>query len=713
MRPVSLFLAASLLQALPLTQQFGTFLGGSTADLAQYVRADSQGNIVVAGLTGVGGIPVVNATPVGPARADRLFAAKFSPQGQLLWSNYYGGNNREFLHTLAVDSSGNIYLGGRTMSTDWPSPTDSGKSFLLALSPTGMVRYAKTFDEVDRIWAIAVAPNGTIYAAGQCITFRDPVNGFQPNYGGGEYDAFFFTLNQSGTVLTRSYYGGNGNDEIWDMSIEPGGNLSVVGVSSSTNLPASGFPALGGTINLAPNRMFYASIDLPAKQVIFIRNIPASTGRPYRVHAGKTGVWIAGFAGPNLAVTGNAWQSTKTNDEDHFLVRINYQGGNIGYATYAHPVQVGFGPGLTIDENDRAFMTGYLQGPPQSNPWRVSSDALQPQHGGATGDAYLLVVQPNGTVDHATFLGGPGLERGSDVASLGGGKFAWLGTAFADGLPVTSAAVQSQTRGLGDFWLGIYQLGTSPVTPPVSPPPVATPTLTANAVVNGASFQGGGVAPGEIVTLYPQNAGPDTLMGAQLTPQNTVATLIGETRVLFDGVAAPMLYTSKGQISAIVPYGVAGRATTSVEVEYKGAKSAAVSVPVAPTSPALFTTDGKQAVAANGNSCCNSPSSKAAAGGVLVLYATGEGEPAPIPIDGSVSNYATLADYPRPKLPVSVIVGGKPATIQYAGAAPGLVAGVMQLNIQLAPDTPSGDAVPIILQVGNATSPASVTVAVQ
>ncbi|HZO57272.1 MAG TPA: hypothetical protein VFB63_31470, partial [Bryobacteraceae bacterium] len=106
MRPVSLFLAASLLQALPLTQQFGTFLGGSTADLAQYVRADSQGNIVVAGLTGVGGIPVVNATPVGPSRADRLFVAKFSPQGQLLWSNYYGGNNREFLHTLAVDSNG-------------------------------------------------------------------------------------------------------------------------------------------------------------------------------------------------------------------------------------------------------------------------------------------------------------------------------------------------------------------------------------------------------------------------------------------------------------------------------------------------------------------------------------------------------------------------------------------------------------------------------
>ncbi len=721
MRLVPLFLAASLLQALPLEQQFGTFLGGSTADVGQYVRADPQGNIVVAGLTGVGGIPVVNATPVGPARLDRLFVAKFSPQGQLLWSNYYGGNNREFLHTLAVDTAGNIYLGGRTISTDWPTATDSGKSFLLALSPTGTVRYAKTFDEVDRVWAIAVAADGTIYAAGQCITFRAPVNGFQSTYGGGEYDAFFFTLNQAGTVLSRSYFGGNGNDEIWDMSIEPGGNLSVAGVSSSTNLPAPGFPALGGTINLAPGRMFYASVDLPGRQVAHILNIPAATGRPYRVIAGKTGVWVAGFAGANLAVTGNAWQSTKTNDEDHFLVRINYQGGRIGYATYAHAVQVGFGPGLTVDENDRAFMTGHIQGPPQANPWRVSGDALQLTHGGATGDAYLLAVQPNGTVDHATFLGGPGLERGNDVASLGGGKFAWLGTAYADGLPVTAAATQTQTRGLGDFWVGIYQLGTPPVTPPpvnpppVNPPPVqpTPPTLSASAVVNGASFQAGGVAPGEIVTLYPQNAGPEVLVGAQLTPQNRLATLIGETRVLFDGVAAPMLYTSKGQISAIVPYGVAGRATTSVEVEYKNLKSAAVAVPVAASAPALFTTNGTQAVAVNGNVCCNSASSRIAPGGVLVLYATGEGEPTPMPVDGSVSNYATLAEYPRPKLPVSVTVGGKLATILYAGAAPGLVAGVMQLNIQLAADTPSGAAVPIVVSVGGASSPATVTVAVQ
>jgi len=198
-----------------------------------------------------------------------------------------------------------------------------------------------------------------------------------------------------------------------------------------------------------------------------------------------------------------------------------------------------------------------------------------------------------------------------------------------------------------------------------------------------------------------------------LTAQNRFSTVIGETRVLFDGVAAPMIYARAGQISAIVPYAVAGRSTTLVEVEYKNVKSAAVQVPVAASAPALFTTNGKQAVAANGNVCCNSPQAKVAPGGILVLYATGEGDTTPRPADGALANYATLAEYPRPQGLVSVTIGGKPATILYAGAAPGLVAGVMQLNVQLEADTPSGDAVPIVLRVGNASSPSGVTVAVQ
>src|SRR5271155_3149708 len=88
------------------------------------------------------------------------------------------------------------------------------------------------------------------------------------------------------------------------------------------------------------------------------------------------------------------------------------------------------------------------------------------------------------------------------------------------------------------------------------------PELSASDIVNAADLSGGSVAPGEIVVLFPRNAGPEVLAGAQLDADGTVMTSLGETRVLFDGMAAPMVYSIKGKVSAIVPYAVAKQKTT-------------------------------------------------------------------------------------------------------------------------------------------------------
>src|ERR1035441_9941379 len=89
------------------------------------------------------------------------------------------------------------------------------------------------------------------------------------------------------------------------------------------------------------------------------------------------------------------------------------------------------------------------------------------------------------------------------------------------------------------------------------------PALSASDVVNAADHSAGRVdAPGEIVVLYPRNAGPAVLAGAQLDSNGRAATMLGDTRVWFDGIAAPMFYSVTGQVSAVVPYAVAGRKTT-------------------------------------------------------------------------------------------------------------------------------------------------------
>jgi uncharacterized protein (TIGR03437 family) len=245
---------------------------------------------------------------------------------------------------------------------------------------------------------------------------------------------------------------------------------------------------------------------------------------------------------------------------------------------------------------------------------------------------------------------------------------------------------------------------------------VTGPELFSRDVLNAASYGGGGVAPGEIVTLFPANAGPTAITGLTLDANGKVSGTSGQTRVLFDNVAAPMVYSLAGQVSAIVPYEVFNHASVQVSIEYQGVRSPAVSVPVLESLPGIFTLNGAgtgQAAILNETGCCNAASAPAQRGSIAVLYATGEGQTSPASITGGLSNFPTLAGFPRPLLGVTVTVGGIQADIAYAGAAPGFVAGVMQVNFRVPQNAPVGDAVPVVLMVGNSRSRNGVTMAVR
>jgi uncharacterized protein (TIGR03437 family) len=115
-----------------------------------------------------------------------------------------------------------------------------------------------------------------------------------------------------------------------------------------------------------------------------------------------------------------------------------------------------------------------------------------------------------------------------------------------------------------------------------------------------------------------------------------------------------------------------------------------------------------QVLAANDDDVLNGPVSPASPGSVITLYVTGEGQTTPA---GSVGRIATGA-LPRPILPVTATIGGRDATVKYAGAAQGMVAGIMQVDLEVPNGTPAGTAVPIVVKVGDASSPEGVTVAV-
>jgi uncharacterized protein (TIGR03437 family) len=240
-----------------------------------------------------------------------------------------------------------------------------------------------------------------------------------------------------------------------------------------------------------------------------------------------------------------------------------------------------------------------------------------------------------------------------------------------------------------------------PVT--VTQPAAATaPLPPIKSVVNAASYVGGPVSPGELVTMFGSGIGPATNGGVE---------------VLFNGTPAPVIYASATQVSAVVPYEMAFISNPSVWIEYAGQTSNAYQLTVTPAAPGLFAQNsagsGPGAILNQDNSL-NGPAHPAAKGSIVQVYMTGEGQTSPQGITGAITTVTLPPPQvtPAPVQPIQVWINGQPATYTYAGEAPGMVAGVMQLNVQIPANAPSG-ALSIAVSVGGNMSQSGITVWVQ
>ena len=238
-----------------------------------------------------------------------------------------------------------------------------------------------------------------------------------------------------------------------------------------------------------------------------------------------------------------------------------------------------------------------------------------------------------------------------------------------------------------------------------------SPNFTAAGVLNAASFEGGAVAPGLIVTIFGAGLGPSTLTVATVDPvARAFPTEVAATRVLFDGVAAPLLYVSATQVSAVTPFGITGRQTTRMEVEVSGVRSPPVFMAVTATAPGIFTQSAQGSgpgAILNQDFTVNGPSNPAASGSFVFLFATGGGVVAPATADGKLAAGAAFT-----AAPAKAEVNGLAAEVAYAGGAPDLVAGVLQINLRLPANLGPGDW-PVVVRVGDAASQARVTVSVR
>jgi uncharacterized protein (TIGR03437 family) len=136
-------------------------------------------------------------------------------------------------------------------------------------------------------------------------------------------------------------------------------------------------------------------------------------------------------------------------------------------------------------------------------------------------------------------------------------------------------------------------------------------------------------------------------------------------------------------------------------------------VNLAPTAPAIFASGQNgsgQGAILNQDLSVNSSNNPAARGSVIAIYGTGEGQTLPAGITGSVTS--TTPNFPSFVAPVTVTVGGQPAQVVYSGEAPGLVAGVFQVNVFVPNNVATGNQ-PVQVSIGGVQSPNVITVAIK
>jgi uncharacterized protein (TIGR03437 family) len=239
--------------------------------------------------------------------------------------------------------------------------------------------------------------------------------------------------------------------------------------------------------------------------------------------------------------------------------------------------------------------------------------------------------------------------------------------------------------------------------------PQLSPITTTSEVVNAASLGGAGtIAPGEVVSIFGVGLGPLPGISA---PTGAIPANLAGSSVLVNGVAVPVFYASAYQIDAQIPFGLAPGGTATVQVTSSSGSGPVLTLNTVDAIPGVYTTGfgGVGPVnAVNPDGSANSVLHPAAKGSYVTLWANGLGAVSPALVAGAVPPVSPLSLVAGS---VTASIGGLPATVQFAGAAPGYP-GLYQINL-LVPSTVVSGTRALSLYVNGEPSQAGATVQIQ
>jgi uncharacterized protein (TIGR03437 family) len=707
---------------------YATYAGGSETETGTAIAVDAAGNAYLAGTSDSPNFPALKAASYSAAHG---FVVKLDASGTNFTSTAVIGGAT--IDGIAMDSAGNavVVTGRITDATLFPGATTgayqagaTGFVARLTQDASGFkLGFVNTFAATPA--AVALDSTGAIYVAGSAgPAFVTTPGALQTGMAGGTSDAFVLKLSPDGArTLYATYLGGKAGDAARAIAVNSGGEAYIAGDTASADFPVTPGAAQSKIAGPVIANPFFGSGYGDA----FVAKLNAAgASLVFSTYLGGTAPDIA--YGIALDKDGNAYVTGSTQSDDFPTTAGTFQPKYAGGTPVSTPDPAGDAFLARFSANGALVWSTFLGGSDRDIAEAIAVDGLSgnvfvagttdsanfPRTAGAlagcrTGGPWVAQMDSAGTkLLVSTSLPGMGLDEPHALA-LDAKGIAYVAGDVASRVFFAASAAAQAAYGGGDSDAFVARLDLTASTGPL-----------VSCVLNAASFQAGNfsafplgtVAPGEIVSLFGTDLGLDRLAFGQ-PAGGFFPTTLGGVRVLFDGVPAPMLYVGPTQINAIVPNGIKSP-VTQMTVQNGILSDGPHALPVAPAVPAIFTANSAgfgQAAVLNEDGTYNSVSNPAARGSTITFWAVGAGVMNPAVTDGAVSPGSL--PLPVPQLPVTVQIRGVDAIVQYAGAAPGYVAGLLQVNVRVPDSVNFGNSVPLTLLVGGQPSQFNVTIAVK
>ena len=708
---------------------YSSYLGGSNQDSTGSVMVDPAGNAFIIGQTGSADYPIKNALQATFGGGLDCTVTKLSPSGAVLFTTFLGGTALDGCGSLKLKVDGSLFFtaGAGLARVYGPEPTSN--IVFATMDPEGRSVKFKGFpggeDFVGAVERMVLDKRGNIYIKGRAFNSFLPLkNAFQTTWFS-DLTGFFIKLDPgANNIIYSSFWGGPSGVFAGSMAVDSNESIYLYGTAFGDDLPLKDSiqPWRGGG-------------PLYQQDAFLAKFAPSGQSLIYSTYLGGNGSELAN--GILLDGDGNAYLGGQTSSTD-FPTKNPFQakyGGGAGDGYLLKLVDQSTPASSPVRTSPARLTFRFVQGGPNPEPQSVA----------ATGEAYFLTtsplwiaatpagspVPPNSvrvTVNPSGFSPGqyagsvvlhpqsgaevstvdvvlivqaaapvitsvePGLVQvGSDdtVVTVRGSGFVAGASLYVDGIPWTFSPVnvvdsKTLTFTMPRLYLSGITAHPIAVVNPQSPQSNSVslsvgqlgPTIANGGIVNAASYATGPVAVGEIVVIYGTNFGDPA-----------------KIRVLFDTFPTTLIYATPTQIAATVPRTVANRQTTLVVIQSGDVFSSPVTLNVTAAAPALFTADSTgtgQASALNQDYGINGATNPAERGSVIQLFGTGGG-------------LLTREALPQVTLPISATIDGIDSLVQFAGAAPGLPEGVLQVNLFIPAGARVGS-VPVVVKIGDATS---------